>query len=110
MSIDLNAKLAGADQLSKPRPRVGLNLHAIRTSWRALADTARQADRLGYDSLWTWDHLYGFDDPSIDILEGWAIVAGWATITTRPTIGLLVTANTLRNPGILAKTAVTLIK
>jgi alkanesulfonate monooxygenase SsuD/methylene tetrahydromethanopterin reductase-like flavin-dependent oxidoreductase (luciferase family) len=62
---------------------------------------------LGYDSLWTWDHLYGFDDPSIDILEGWAVVAGWAAITTRLTIGLLVTANTLRNPGVLAKTAVT---
>jgi len=87
--------------------RLGLNLHAIATTWPALAHVAKRADDLGYDSLWTWDHLYGFDDPTIGIFEGWSVVAGWASITRRPTVGLTVTANTLRNPGLLAKIAVT---
>ena len=28
------------------------------TDWPALLEAGRRADRLGYDSLWTWDHLY----------------------------------------------------
>ena len=28
------------------------------TDWRALLEAGQHADHLGYDSLWTWDHLY----------------------------------------------------
>jgi hypothetical protein len=28
------------------------------TDWESLRDTGALVDRLGYDSLWTWDHLY----------------------------------------------------
>ncbi len=28
------------------------------TTWPDLLEAGRRADRLGYDSLWTWDHLY----------------------------------------------------
>jgi len=28
------------------------------TAWPPLLEVGRLADELGYDSLWTWDHLY----------------------------------------------------
>ena len=87
--------------------RIGLDLDPTQSKWSDMRDIVRAADRLGYDSLWTWDHLYGTDDPRQSIFEGWTTIAGWAAITTRPTIGLLVGANTLRNPALVAKSAVT---
>jgi len=91
-----------------PHPiRIGLDLDPTQTSWADMRDVVQRADRLGYDSLWTWDHLYGTDDPRQSIVEGWTTVAGWAALTTRPTVGLLVGANTLRNPAVVAKCAVT---
>jgi alkanesulfonate monooxygenase SsuD/methylene tetrahydromethanopterin reductase-like flavin-dependent oxidoreductase (luciferase family) len=87
--------------------RIGLDLDPSQTSWADMRDVAVRADSLGYDSLWTWDHLYATDDPRQSIVEGWTTIAAWAAITSRPTIGLLVGANTLRNPGLVAKSAVT---
>ncbi|HEV8281201.1 MAG TPA: LLM class flavin-dependent oxidoreductase [Candidatus Limnocylindrales bacterium] len=86
--------------------RIGFDLDPSQTSWADMLDVVTRADSLGYDSLWTWDHLYATDDPRQSIAEGWTTIAAWAAITTRPTVGLLVGANTLRNPGLVAKSAV----
>ena len=70
----------------------------------------RRVDRLGYDHLWTWDHLYAiFGDPYQPIFEGW-IDPGrrWAMATERVRLGLLVGANTFRNPGSSPRLATTL--
>ncbi len=52
------------------------------TDWPAMRGAAITADRLGYDSLWTWDHLYPIvgsaDGP---ILEGYMMLAGWSQVT-----------------------------
>ena len=42
------------------------------------------------------------------ILEGWSVLSGWAAVTERATLGLMVGANTFRNPGLTAKLATTL--
>ena len=79
------------------------------TSWPAMKDAAVGADELGYDDIWTWDHLYpivGSDDGPM--LEGWMVLAGWAAATQRARIGLMVGANTFRNPALVAKMATTL--
>jgi alkanesulfonate monooxygenase SsuD/methylene tetrahydromethanopterin reductase-like flavin-dependent oxidoreductase (luciferase family) len=79
------------------------------TSWPAMRDAAVRADALGYDDVWTWDHLYpivGSDDGPM--LEGWMVLAGWAGATQRVRIGLMVGANTFRNPALVAKMATTL--
>jgi alkanesulfonate monooxygenase SsuD/methylene tetrahydromethanopterin reductase-like flavin-dependent oxidoreductase (luciferase family) len=89
------------------RPMIGLDVYPMQTSWAQMRDVALAADRAGYDSLWTWDHLYGTDDPSHTIFEGWSVIAAWAAMTSRPTVGLLVGANTFRTPGLVAKMAVT---
>jgi alkanesulfonate monooxygenase SsuD/methylene tetrahydromethanopterin reductase-like flavin-dependent oxidoreductase (luciferase family) len=77
--------------------------------WPSLLEAGVRADRLGYDSLWTWDHLYpivgSHEGP---IFEGWLTLAAWAQATERVRIGLMVGANTFREPALTAKMATTL--
>ena len=79
------------------------------TDWESLRGVARRVEELGYDSLWTWDHLYpivgSHEGP---IFEGWLTLGAWAEITKRVTLGLMVGANTFRNPALVAKMATTL--
>ena len=87
----------------------GILLWSQGASWPDLLDAAKRVDRLGYTHLWTWDHLYAiFGDPYQPIFEGWSLLAAWARETTQTRLGLLVGANTFRNPGLVAKTAATL--
>jgi alkanesulfonate monooxygenase SsuD/methylene tetrahydromethanopterin reductase-like flavin-dependent oxidoreductase (luciferase family) len=89
--------------------RLGINLWSQAGTWPELLEAARRVDRLGYDSLWTWDHLYAIvGDPHQPVFEGWGLVHAFAVATDRVRIGVLVTANTFRNPGLVAKSAVTL--
>ena len=42
------------------------------TDWQSLRDTGELVDRAGYDSLWTWDHLYPIvGDPEGPMFEGY---------------------------------------
>ena len=79
------------------------------TDWPSLLEAGRRADRLGYDSLWTWDHLYPIvgssDGP---ILEGYLILTGWAMATERVRLGLMVGANPFREPTLTTKMVTTL--
>jgi alkanesulfonate monooxygenase SsuD/methylene tetrahydromethanopterin reductase-like flavin-dependent oxidoreductase (luciferase family) len=74
-----------------------------------MLEGAKLVDRLGYAHLWTWDHLYAiFGDPYQPIFEGWSLLNAWARETEQTRLGLLVGANTFRNPGVVAKTVTTL--
>ena len=79
------------------------------TDWPSLLAAGVRAETLGYESLWTWDHLYpivGSSDGPIH--EGWLVLAAWAQATERIRIGLMVGANTFREPALTAKMATTL--
>ncbi len=79
------------------------------TTWPDLRAAGLRADALGYDDLWTWDHLYPIvGDPEGPMFEGWMTLAAWAEATQRVRIGLMVGANTFRNPALVAKMATTL--
>ena len=79
------------------------------TDWPSLLEAGRRADRLGFDSLWTWDHLYPIvGDEHGPIFEGYLALAAWAQATERATVGLMVGANPFRNPALTAKMATTL--
>ncbi|MDQ4036752.1 MAG: LLM class flavin-dependent oxidoreductase [Chloroflexota bacterium] len=89
--------------------KLGVLLWSQATDWPSFEKAAVRIDELGYDSLWTWDHLYAiFGDPYQPIFEGWMSLAAWAKVTSRVRLGLLVGANTFRNPGLVAKLAGTL--
>jgi len=79
------------------------------TDWSRFLAAQVRADELGFDSLWTWDHLYpivgSHEGP---MLEAYTAMAAVATSTRRGTIGLMVGANTFRNPAIVAKMATTI--
>jgi alkanesulfonate monooxygenase SsuD/methylene tetrahydromethanopterin reductase-like flavin-dependent oxidoreductase (luciferase family) len=77
--------------------------------WPSLLAAGRRADALGFDTLWTWDHLYPIVGSSHGpIHEGWLTLAAWAQATERIRIGLMVGANTFREPTLTAKMATTL--
>lgn len=89
--------------------RLGMLAWNQYTDWPGMRAAAVRADELGYDDVWTWDHVYpivgSHEGP---ILEGWMVLAGWAVATQRSRIGLMVGANTFRNPALVAKMATTL--
>ncbi len=89
--------------------KLGANCWNQYTDWPSLLEAGKRVDRLGFDTLWTWDHLYpivgSHEGP---IFEGWLTLAAWAQATERVRIGLMVGANTFREPALTAKMATTL--
>jgi len=89
--------------------RFGLQLWSQSTDWPSFRDAALAAEAAGWDSVWTWDHLLAIFGPwEQPILEGWTTMAALGPLTSRVRLGLMVGANTFRNPGLTAKLATTL--
>ena len=79
------------------------------TDWASLVETGAAVDRAGFDTLWTWDHLYPIvGDPDGPMFEGYLTLAAWAEHTERVRLGLMVGANTFRNPALVVKMVTTL--
>lgn len=92
-------------------PAVGFQVWGQFTDWPSLAATARRIDELGFASLWSNDHFFppaghqaataeGLAGPC---LEGWMTAAGFATITDRVPVGVLVSGAGYREAGLLVK-------
>jgi alkanesulfonate monooxygenase SsuD/methylene tetrahydromethanopterin reductase-like flavin-dependent oxidoreductase (luciferase family) len=89
--------------------KLGANLWNQHTDWPGFRDAMLRAETLGYDSLWTWDHVYPIiGSPDGPMLETWTAMAAIAALTSKPTIGHLVGANTFRNPALTAKMITTI--
>ena len=92
-----------------PGMRIGAAFWIQRTDWPSLRDACLAAEAAGFDAIWLDDHLLTDEgDWTAPKLEGWATLAALAPLTTRPELGLMVSANTFRNPGLTAKLAITL--
>src|SRR4051812_9209510 len=92
-----------------PAVQFGLQAWPQATGWPEYQATALAAETAGWDSIWTWDHLNAIFGPwEQPIFEGWTTLAAFAAVTKRLRLGLMVGANTFRNPGVTAKLATTL--
>jgi len=74
------------------------------SDWASFREAGIRAEALGYDTLWTWDHLYPIVGSSHGpMFEGYLSLAGWGAATSRIRMGLMVGANPFRNPALTAK-------
>ena len=90
------------------RVRFGVTLPQIKRSWEQARAAAVAFDRLGFDSVWVCDHLYGVPFPTLPIFEAWTQLAAVAAITDRVELGTLVSPPFFRNPGLWAKQLATI--
>lgn len=92
-------------------PGLGFQVWGQFADWPAMAATARRIDELGFASLWSNDHFFppagrqaatpeGLPGPC---LEGWMTAAGFATVTGRIPVGVLVSGAGYREAGLLVK-------
>ena len=84
-------------------------------SWERLADWARRAEAMGFDSVWVSDHFFlslgrygGPADALYGSVEPLTALAGLATVTERVRLGTLVLGTGFRHPAMVAKSAVTI--
>jgi F420-dependent oxidoreductase-like protein len=76
-----------------------------------LGRIARQADDVGFDSIWVMDHFFqirGVGPTEDPMLEGWTTLGFLAAHTSRARLGLMVGGVHYRKPGLWVKAATTL--
>jgi len=93
--------------VSPRRLRFGMKVAQMGGTYQEIRDAWLEADRLGFDTGWAHDHLLNQNDQTRSEDEGWTILTALLVETRQIRGGLMVTANTFRHPGVLAKIATT---
>jgi F420-dependent oxidoreductase-like protein len=79
------------------------------TAWARTRDVARQADALGFESIWLFDHFHTVPRPTDEItFESFTTLAALAAETQRVRLGHIVLCAAYRNPALTAKMISTL--
>jgi F420-dependent oxidoreductase-like protein len=78
-------------------------------AWANTIERAGQAEALGFESIWVFDHFHTVPDPTDEItFESFTMLAALAGVTRRVRMGHMVICTGFRNPGLTAKMASTL--
>jgi len=89
-------------------PAAQVDEHGGTPDWRTVQSFAQAAESHGLDSVWMFDHFFDRSRPWTQATqEAWTIVSAVAAVTQRVGIGTLALCTSFRNPGLVAKMAVT---
>jgi alkanesulfonate monooxygenase SsuD/methylene tetrahydromethanopterin reductase-like flavin-dependent oxidoreductase (luciferase family) len=82
---------------------------AAADAWSRTIELAKQAEALGIESLWVFDHFHTVPQPTDEItFESFSVLAALAMATERVRLGHMVICTGFRNPALTAKLASTL--
>ena len=78
-------------------------------AWDRTLEVARQAEGIGAESIWLFDHFHTVPRPTDEItFESFTSLSALAALTERVRLGHIVICNGFRNPALTAKMAATL--
>jgi len=78
-------------------------------AWSRTVELARQAEALGFESLWVFDHFTTVPKPTDEItLESFSQLSALAMVTEQVRLGHMVICTAFRNPALTAKLASTI--
>jgi F420-dependent oxidoreductase-like protein len=73
-------------------------------AWQRTVQVARQAERLGFESIWLFDHFHTIPRPTDEItFESFTSLSALAAVTSRVRLGHVVICTGFRNPALTAK-------
>jgi F420-dependent oxidoreductase-like protein len=73
-------------------------------AWRRTTEVARQAEQLGFESIWLFDHFHTIPRPTDEItFESFTSLSALAAVTERVRLGHIVMCTAFRNPALTAK-------
>jgi alkanesulfonate monooxygenase SsuD/methylene tetrahydromethanopterin reductase-like flavin-dependent oxidoreductase (luciferase family) len=73
-------------------------------AWARTRDLALEAETLGFESVWLFDHFHTVPEPTEEItFESFTALSALAAITRRVRLGHLVSCAGYRNPALVAK-------
>ena len=78
-------------------------------AWARTVQLSKQAEALGFESLWVFDHFHTVPEPTDEItFESFSVLSALAVTTERVRLGHMVICTAFRNPGLTAKLASTI--
>jgi F420-dependent oxidoreductase-like protein len=78
-------------------------------AWARTIELARQAETLGFEGLWVFDHFHTVPQPTDEItFESFSVLSALAMVTERVRLGHMVICTGFRNPALTAKMASTI--
>ena len=81
-----------------------IGIEGAANKWAMCRDIALQAEQLGYDSIWVYDHFHNVPRPSHEaVFECWTIMAALAEATNHIRLGQMVSCTSYRSPALTAK-------
>jgi alkanesulfonate monooxygenase SsuD/methylene tetrahydromethanopterin reductase-like flavin-dependent oxidoreductase (luciferase family) len=78
-------------------------------AWARTVELAEQAEGLGFESLWVFDHFHTVPEPTDEItFESFSVLSALAMATERVRLGHMVVCTGFRNPALTAKLSSTI--
>ena len=79
-------------------------IEGAEAKWQKAVDVALLAEKLGYHSIWVYDHFHNVPRPAHEaVFECWTTMAAISQRTSRIRLGQMVGCNGYREPALLAK-------